>query len=108
MGETGARYSEEVGVFADQLLDAFAPLGEVSWKKMFGGAGVFVDGSMFGLIDTEAQLHLKADDSNRIQFEAAGSVKHGRMPYYTVPSEVLNDEDTLVSWARTSAAIATG
>lgn len=108
MGEAGARYSEEVGVFADQLLDTFSPLGEVTWKKMFGGAGVFVDGSMFGLIDTDAQLHLKADDSNRDGFERAGAVKHGRMPYYSVPSAVLDDDDELLSWAQSSAAIATG
>ncbi|NNF52997.1 MAG: TfoX/Sxy family protein [Acidimicrobiales bacterium] len=108
MGDAGARYSDEVGVFADELLDTFAPLGEVTWKKMFGGAGVFVDGSMFGLIDTEAKLHLKADDSNREQFETAGGVKHGRMPYYSVPSEVLEDDDKLLSWAKTSAEIATG
>ena len=108
MGDADARYSEVVGAFADELLETFAPLGEVSWKKMFGGAGVFVDGSMFGLMDSDAQLHLKADDSNREQFEAAGSVKHGRMPYFSVPPEVLDDDDTLMSWARTSAEIAKG
>jgi len=107
MGMTGARYSDDVGAFATELVESFGDLGEVSWKKMFGGAGVFVDGSMFALIDSDAQLHLKVDDSNRAQFEAAGSEKHGRMPYYAAPADVLEDESRLLDWARISAEIAT-
>lgn len=107
MGDAGARYSEDVGEFAEELVDSLTPLGEVSWKKMFGGAGIFVDGSMFGLIDTTAKLFLKVDDSNRDRYEAAGTEKHGRMPYYAVPPHVLADDDTLLDWARVSATIAT-
>jgi DNA transformation protein len=108
MGRKGAKYSEEVGRFADELVAAFDGLGDVSWKKMFGGAGVFVDGSMFALIDSDAQLHLKVDETNRERFEAAGSEKHGRMPYYVVPASILDDDDSLLEWAGGSAAIATG
>lgn len=108
MGLKGARYSEEVGEFAAELVEELDSLGEMSWKKMFGGAGVFVDGSMFALIDSDAQLHLKVDDSNRARFESAGSAKHGRMPYYSVPAAVLEDDDALLEWARESAAVANG
>lgn len=107
MGQQGAKYSEAVGEFAGELVAVFDGLGDVSWKKMFGGAGVFVDGAMFALIDSNAQLHLKADDTNRGQFEAAGSQKHGRMPYYAVPGDILEDDAALLDWARASAAIAT-
>ena len=107
MGLKGARYSDDVGTFADELVESFADLGEVSWKKMFGGAGIFVDGSMFALVDSDAQLHLKVDDSNRARFESAGSEKHGRMPYYAAPAEILEDESQLFEWARTSAGVAT-
>lgn len=106
MGLKGARYSEQVGEFAAELVEELDSLGAVSWRKMFGGAGVFVDGSMFALIDSDARLHLKVDDSNRAQFEAAGSEKHGRMPYYSVPADVLEDDAVLLEWARGSAAIA--
>ncbi len=108
MGLKGARYSEDVGEFATELVESFGDLGDVSWKKMFGGAGIFVGGSMFALIDSDAQLHLKVDGSNRAQFESAGSAKHGRMPYYAAPAEVIEDESQLLEWARTSAGIATG
>ncbi len=108
MGVEGARYSEQVGEFAAELVDVLSPIGDVSWKKMFGGAGVFVDDTMFALIDSAATLHLKVGDANRAQFEAAGSHKHNRMPYYVVPADVLADDDALVQWARSSADVARG
>ena len=108
MGIKGARYSDDVGGYAAELVESLGELGDVSWKKMFGGAGIFIDGSMFALIDSDAQLHLKVDDSNRARFEAAGSEKHGRMPYYTAPADILEDGAALLEWARASAAIARG
>ena len=108
MGQQGSRYSEQVGEFAAELVEELGPLGDLSWKKMFGGAGVFVDGSMFALIDSDARLHLKVDDSNRARFEEAGSEKHGRMPYYSVPADVLEDDARLLEWGRASAEIARG
>jgi len=108
MGIRGARYSDDVGGYAADLVESLRDLGDVSWKKMFGGAGVFIDGSMFALIDSDVQLHLKVDDSNRARFEAAGSGKHGRMPYYTAPADILEDDAQLLEWARGSAEIARG
>lgn len=106
MGISGARYSDHVGSFAEELVDELGALGELSWKKMFGGAGIFVDGSMFALINSDAELHLKVDDSNRAQFEAAGTERHARMPYYAVPADILEDPEQLLEWARGSASIA--
>ena len=110
MGKTGARYSDEIAEVVEDFIDAIAPLGEISWRKMFGGAGIYCDGKMFALVDSEAQLHLKVDDRNRAQFEEAGSAKLDRMPYYAVPDAVVDadDERTLLDWARESMDIATG
>jgi DNA transformation protein len=102
MGISGARYSDHVGSFADEL----RVLGELSWKKMFGGADIFVDGSMVALINSDAELHLKVDDSNRSQFEEAGVVRHARMTYYAVPADILEDREQLLEWAGRSARIA--
>ena len=107
MGIKGARYSDQLGTFAEELTEELGSLGDLSWKKMFGGAGVFIDGSMFALIDPDAQLHLKVDETNRAQFEAAGSEKHARMPYFSVPADILEDDEQLLEWARQSAGIAT-
>ncbi len=108
MGTRGARYSDEVGQFAEEVVETFEALGLVSWRKMFGGAGIFIEDSMFALIDANARLHLKVDDTNRDRFLDVGAEKHVRMPYYSVPSEVLVDDDTLVDWARDSIEIARG
>lgn len=108
MGIRGARYSDAVGGFAEELIETLDSLGAVSWKKMFGRAGIFADGSMLALIDADAQLHLKVDDANRARFEAAGSEKHARMPNFSVPPDVREDVRQLLEWARRSATIAIG
>jgi DNA transformation protein len=90
-------------------------LGPVTVKKMFGGAGLYADGLFFGLIDSSDAVYLKVDDTNRADYEAAGSaVFHPRtsggktmaMPYMTVPEDVLEDPDALAAWARKAIAVA--
>ena len=57
--------------FIEQLKDALHGLGPVSVRRMFGGAGVYADGVMFGLIADDT-LYLKADDATKRAFEAEG------------------------------------
>lgn len=108
MGEEGARYSDHVGRLAEDLSRSWHPLGEVTWKKMFGGAGVFVDGSMCALIDSAGTLHLKVDETNQAELEALGGERHGRMPYVSIADDVIADDDRLLELARRSATIARG
>ncbi len=59
------------------------------------------------------RLYFKTDDSTRPQYEARGSegfqprpgVK-AQMTYYTVPAEVLEDDDELVRWAQRAVTAA--
>ena len=106
MGKRGAKFSEEIGALADETVDRLGSLGPITWKKLFGGAGIYLDGKMFALIDPEARLHLKVDDSNRARHVDAASTKHDRMPYFSVPDEVLASDKTHVEWAESSAQIA--
>jgi DNA transformation protein len=105
LGERGARYSDDVGELAAEVVEALSPLGEIGWRKMFGGAGLFADGSMFALIDSAARLHFKVDESTRGRYEQAASEQHARMPYYSVPDHVLAEDDALLAWARESIAV---
>jgi DNA transformation protein len=57
--------------FVAFVLELFAPLGRVSARRMFSGHGLFLDGTMFGLVFRE-QLYLKVDAPSRPQFEALG------------------------------------
>ena len=44
----------------DYISELFAAFGPVKVRRMFGGAGLFADGMMFGLID-DGVIYLKAD-----------------------------------------------
>jgi DNA transformation protein len=106
MSLRNTRRPDHVGALASEVVETLQDLGDLSWRKMFGGAGLYLDGAMFALVDSDAQLHLKVDDTNRARFEAAGSERFQRMPYYAVPAEVLDDPALLLEWAAESVAVA--
>jgi len=54
------------------VLEQLQVVGTVTAKAMFGGVGLYRDGMFFGLIDDDT-VYLKVDDSNRADFERAGS-----------------------------------
>lgn len=70
----------------------------VTNKKMFGGHGIFHDGKMFGLIDSKGNCFIKADDTTRHDYLEKGSEQHSRMPYYSLPEDVVEDAELLVTW----------
>lgn len=75
------------------------PLGAVTGKAMFGGLGVFCEGTMFALITRQGELYFKADDQNRPAYEQAGLAKYGKMPYYRAPEGALKNWRALKPWA---------
>jgi DNA transformation protein len=91
--------------FVAYVTDQLAPLGEVSVRRMFGGAGLYCRGVMFALI-TEDTLYLKADHTNRPDFEALGAApfkpfpnKAMVMPYYEITADLLDNRELLAAWA---------
>ena len=105
MAKKGAKFSTKVGEVAEDMVDRLSPLGPVTWKKMFGGAGIFLDAKMFALVNHDGFAHLKVNDSNRDRYTAAGSTKFGNMPYYSIPEDVLADDGRLLEWAEVSARL---
>ncbi|MDT8300219.1 MAG: TfoX/Sxy family protein [Sedimentisphaerales bacterium] len=100
--------------FIDYVIDQLAGWAYVSVRKMFGGAGLYCDGKMFGLIADDV-AYLKVDDSNREDFIKAGSspfnpfpekAKTTVMPYYEIPADILEDRGQLTAWAERSLSIA--
>lgn len=95
--------------FIELLKNSMRDLGPVNVRRMFGGAGVYADGVMFGLI-AEDTLYLKGDVETKRDFEAEGLcpfVYEGRgrkisMSYWRAPERLLDDPDELVVWARTA------
>lgn len=106
MGDKGARQTPSGAEMADWLVDELTPVGAVTAKKMLGGHGIFEDGVMFAIIDSTGGAFLRADETTATRFEAAGSESHGRMPYWRIPPEVLDDPDLLVDWAVQAIGVA--
>ena len=91
--------------FVQHVLDLMAPLGNVQARPMFGGDGFFLGDMMFAKMGRDV-LDLRADDGNRALFEKAGMEKAGKMPYYRVPPEALEDGDVFLEWAEGAVAAA--
>lgn len=96
------------------LQEQLEPLGRITFRRMFSGAGLYCDGVIFGLILRET-LHFKVDDRNRAAYEAEGMEPfsyeaQGRIrqigAYWRVPERLFDEPDAMVEWAR--AALAAG
>src|SRR5262245_1089867 len=81
---------------------------------MFGGAGIYADGTMFGLV-ADGVIYLKADEVNAPAFERENlppftyetkDGKRGVMSYRRMPERLYDDPDELVTWARDALAAA--
>ena len=100
--------------FMEYFIDQLSAWGDVSARKMFGGAGLYRDGLMFGLIADDV-VYLKVDDENREDFIKAGSspfnpypdkVKTAVISYYEIPADALEYPTVLAEWAQRSLDIA--
>jgi len=96
--------------FCNYVAGLLEGLGPVNVRRMFGGAGLFLDGLMFALI-ADVQLYLKSDAGNEADFEAEGlgpftyATKNGErgvMAYRRAPERCLEDPEELAFWARKS------
>lgn len=105
MGEKGSKLTTDSTLMAELLSDKLEPIGGITVKKMFGGHGVFHEGKMFGIVDSKGQCYFKANETNQGDFEASGSHRHGKMPYFFIPEEILNDTDKLLEWAKKAMTI---
>ena len=94
-----------------ELFQNFRP---VVVRRMFGGAGIFCDGLMFGMV-TENMLYLRVDDHNRAAFKEAESFpplnyeKKGctiDLSFCRAPERLFDEPDELVTWARAALAAA--
>ena len=96
----------KAGDFVEHVLDLLGPLGQVSARAMFGGYGLYRDGTIFGIVADET-LYLKVDDRNRANFvaEDMGPFRPWDdkpmvlRSYYEVPAALLEDGDSLSRWA---------
>ncbi|MHC4520264.1 MAG: TfoX/Sxy family protein [Planctomycetota bacterium] len=94
------------------VLEQLEQMGSVHARRMFGGAGIYCGRAMFALVADDV-LYLKADDSNRADFEKAGTEPFRPFPdrsevmsYYEVPGDVLESRDRLTQWGQKALRVA--
>lgn len=95
--------------FVSYLLEQLHLMNGVTYKRMFGGYGIFCDGLMFGLV-ADDQFYLKADEQNldyftELSLEPFTYLKQGKpfnLSYYRAPEEVLDDAEEMLLWANRS------
>jgi DNA transformation protein and related proteins len=101
-------------VSPDDIQELFCVFGPVSVRRMFGGAGIYADGTMFALV-ARGVIYLKADDVNTPAFERENLApftyetkdgKRGVMSYRRMPDRLYDDPEELATWAREALAAA--
>jgi DNA transformation protein and related proteins len=101
-------------VAPDDIVELFSVFGPVTVRRMFGGAGIYADGTMFALV-AGGVIYLKAGSSNVAMFEHEGlapftySRRQGErsvMSYRRMPDRLYDDPEELAVWARSALAAA--
>jgi DNA transformation protein and related proteins len=93
------------------LEEALAPLPELSLRRMFGGAGLYSEETIFGILHQQ-RVYLKTNEATRLAFVKRGCdalrARSGTVltSYYEVPPEVQDDEEELVRWSRQALEVA--
>ncbi len=97
----------------EAVQDLFSQFGRVSVRRMFGGAGIFFDGLMIGLV-SNGDIYLKADAETVPAFERermkpfsyGKQRKRVLLSYWRMPDRLLDDPDELAEWARAALGAA--
>jgi DNA transformation protein len=93
--------------------DQLAALSGMSARAMFGGFGIYQEGTIVGIVVDE-ELYLKVDAINQAEYEAMGSIpfcysrkdkKKTTMSYWKVPPEVIEDREKLTALVEQSYEI---
>jgi DNA transformation protein and related proteins len=100
------------------IRELFAQFRVVTIRRMFGGAGIFAEGLMFGLV-FDGAIYLKVDAASIPDFEregcqpfvytrakTAGRVGRHSLSYWRMPERLYDDPDELATWAGRAFAIA--
>jgi DNA transformation protein len=97
------------------VTEALEPVGKVTMRRMMGGATLYLDGTIFGIVH-DGELWFKADEASNALWDEAGhrdrftvtfsTGMSDTMNYRRAPSDAYDDADALREWA--AHAIAAG
>lgn len=98
--------SVDEGLYA-WVEEALEPVGRISMRKMMGAAVLYLDGTIFAVLD-DSELWFKSDAESDAAWDEAGcerfsmTMKDGRvesMNYRRAPTDVYDDPDAMRRWA---------
>ena len=97
--------------FSDYVVELLAGMGRVEARRMFGGAGLFLDGLMFGVLLDDV-VYFRVDEALKADLAAQGSepwvyTRNGEareMGYWRMPETAADDPDEAVEIGRRSFA----
>jgi len=90
-------------------LDLFSDLGSTTTRKMFGGLGIYHEGTIFALVMRDGRILLKGQGAMQSRFDAMGLERwtyqrEGKaataMPYWHLPESALDDAEEACALAR--------
>ena len=94
-------------------LEILSDIGAVRARSMFGGWGIYADGTMFGLVADDV-LYLKTAEENRAAFVAHGlepfmyqsKEKCVATSYYRAPDDAFDGREVMTHWAMSALGAA--
>ncbi len=98
----------------EAIRELFAAFGPVAIRRMFGGAGIYADGTMFALV-ADGVIYLKTDERTESAFLAeglqqftyeTGSGIRALRSYRRMPDRLYDDPEQLACWAEGAVAAA--
>lgn len=101
--------------FRDHIADLFNPYGTVTFKRFFGGTGLYFKDRLFAFIMRD-RVYMKTNAETRAAYEAEGAepftFKNAAgetiaIAYYELPARLHDDTDELSRWVRQAHEVAT-
>lgn len=102
---------ERLDSMREWLEERLSALPELEIRRLFGGAGLYSQGTMFGILHSQ-RVYLKTSEATAGEFLERGMAPFrppsGRVlsSYHEVPGEILEDEGELLAWARRALQVA--
>lgn len=100
--------------FVEYVKDLLSSYGFIRARSMFGGYGIYCDNVIFAIIindelyfksDQELAKYFSGQGSSAFTYESKGKIV--TMSYWKVPSEIIENEESLKIWFNKSMNVAT-
>lgn len=94
--------------FKDFVLDQLTDLRGLTCRTMFGGYGLSLKGTFFGIIH-KGRLYFKVTPTTMTEYQQQGmkpfrpNAKQTLKSFYEVPPDILEDIERLTTWAEQAA-----